>query len=392
MWYSSTGNLHFIDFSMTPILNLKDQVVNVIPEGRDITNIKLAEENLKEYNEALERVVKERIEELESTLEEYKAVNDELFVKNEELASINEEIKEKQILIEKLLKEKELSNKELVKSNNSLTNTLKTLQETQDQLIQSEKMVSLGTLTAGIAHEINNPINFISSGISGFQKCLTAISGAYSEYIEALESSKKSDDFFNQLRDKYNLEQNLKGTKLLSDNIRVGVVRTTEIINSLRSYIRTDNMKKSKVNIHLLIEDVLKMLYHEYKNRIEITKVFCDDRDINCLPGKIIQLFMNILSNAIQAIEGNGNIRIGTKILDDSKNKIQITISDNGSGMSKETIKKVFDPFFTTKPIGKGTGLGMSIAFNIVKEHKGDIQVQSEFKKGTIFIISLPVE
>lgn len=387
---SPNGEFVYVDFSLTPIFDNDSNVKFILPEGRDISKIKEAEEKLITLNQKLEQVIKERTDELETTLEEHKTVNEELYIKNEELATINDQLKEKQSLIEVLLNEKEIKNKELSNTNTELETTLLSLQEAQSQLIHSEKMSSLGVLTAGIAHELNNPINFISSGIMGLKKCIGNISNAYKQVYDIIISSSNKTliDAFNITIEKNKVEHNFSGINTLSSNISDGVYRATDIIKSLRSFVHTNNDLISETDITKIISDVLKMLFHEYKNRIEITHEYESSIIINCRPGKINQLIMNLLSNAIQAIEDKGEIKI--KITKSLKN-IKLVISDSGIGMSDETARKIFDPFFTTKPLGKGTGLGLSISYNIIQEHKGNIKVNSKINKGSEFILTLPI-
>ncbi len=220
---------------------------------------------------------------------------------------------------------------------------------------------SLGILTAGVAHEINNPINYISNG---------------AELIE---------NYINE-----HCTQQKEDLEPYFEAINEGVDRTVNIVRSLGRYSRCESLPWSQCNLHEVIEDCLVMLFNQYKNNIEIHKDFD-----NQLPtvygneGQIHQLIMNLLLNAVHAIKEEGDIYIVTK-----KNAAEatITIKDNGEGIKKNDLKHIFDPFFTTKDPGMGTGLGLSISQKIVHEHGGTIFCDSEYNKGTMFVINLPVK
>ncbi len=250
---------------------------------------------------------------------------------------------------------------ELQDNNEELKSTIEKLNETRQQLVQSEKMASLGILTAGVAHEINNPLNFINGGIIG------------------LES------YF-----KKNLNEHFEKVAPLINAINVGVKRTTDIVTSLGQYSRQDNLEKTNCDVNSIIDNCLIMLHNQLKNKTEIKKNYTNiPYLLKGSEGKLHQALLNIISNASQAIEKDGIITITTQIVN---NKIIISIHDNGCGISSDILGKIFDPFFTTKEPGKGTGLGLSITYNIIHEHKGTIEFQSEVNKGTNVIISLPIK
>lgn len=202
----------------------------------------------------------------------------------------------------------------------------------------------------------------------------------------------------NQLEDLFAEVQIFKSEKSLDINIREvtellngieeGASRTTNIVKGLRNFSRLDQDVLKKADVNEGLESTLTLLHSVYKDKIEIVRDFGEIPKIECLPGQINQVFMNILSNAIQAIGEKGTIYIRTW---QDKEEVKISIKDTGTGMSEETKKKVFDPFFTTKEVGKGTGLGLSISFGIIEKHHGRIEVNSETGKGSEFIISLPI-
>ncbi len=301
-------------------------------------------------------------------------------------------IKDKQLVIEKQNSEIHEKNIELHENNLALQETLVKLQKTQEQLIHSEKMASLGMLSAGIAHEINNPINFVYAGINSLSRDFNDIKPVVSAIKEVDPESKnlkeeikniekiKEENFFDEAFDAI--------PQIISD-IRIGADRTAEIVRGLRYFSRTDKEEMQSVNIHEGIETSLLLLKNKYKKSIEIIKNYDSALpELKCYPGKMNQVFLNILSNAIDSIEGKGSIIITTK---SENGNILISIKDSGSGMTEETKSKLFDPFFTTKPVGKGIGLGLSITYSIIKEHNGEIKVLSKIGKGTEMIIILPL-
>lgn len=277
------------------------------------------------------------------------------------------------------------------KKSAELEDALETLKKTQSQLLLSEKLASVGQLTAGVAHEINNPINFVTGNINplkrnfeSLKKLLQKIGGlktdgdAKTELAE-IDSLKKEMDF------DYTIEES---EKLLS-GIEEGSRRTAAIVKGLRQFSRIDEDTKKLANINEGIESTLLLLQNKLKfQNIEVIPSFGDIPQIHCFPGQLNQVFMNLLTNAIDAIGSNGKIFITTALEGD---RLKISVRDTGQGMPEEVKKKIFDPFFTTKEVGKGTGLGLSISYGIIEKHNGTIEVRSEPGKGTEFIILLPL-
>jgi len=268
------------------------------------------------------------------------------------------------------------------------------LKTAQAQLVQSEKMISLGQLTAGIAHEINNPINFIASNIA-------ALKLDFEDLQPLLKKAKQLE------REEFE-EIDILGLSALSKEIEVsfisqeldeiissierGIRRTKDIISSLRAFSRNTPDKFELADLHLALDSVLVILGHQLKEKeIIVEKKFGKIPLISCNIGLLNQVFSNIIANAIQAVENNEQnyISISTQLIN---KQVVIKIKDNGSGMKEEVLQRVFEPFYTTKEVGKGTGLGLSISYNIVQQHEGDIQVESQVGEGTIFSILLPLE
>jgi signal transduction histidine kinase len=250
-------------------------------------------------------------------------------------------------------------------------------------------MASVGLLTAGIAHELNNPINFVSGNVNPLRrdiKDLFTLLGKYDDIVLSKGLSKE----FNEVKDlKDNMDYAFVTKEItnLLEGIEEGANRSSQIVKGLRSFSRLDEEKCQIYDIHEGIESSLILLHNKIKDRITIHRDYGEFEEIECYPSKLNQVVMNILTNSIQSIEGKGDIHIHTVSSDIS---VKLIIKDNGKGMTPEVKKHIFEPFYTTKDVGKGTGLGLSISFGIVEQHHGDIDVISEPGKGTEFIISLP--
>ena len=253
----------------------------------------------------------------------------------------------------------------------------RTLKETQAQLIQSEKMASLGSLVAGIAHEINTPIGAVASMHDTSVRAMKGLK----EEIDRVCAEEKSRN-----------KKMLKNLDIIDEANRVienGAERITNIVRRLRSFARLDQADLQEADIHEGLEDTLMLMHHEIKRNITVKKSYGDLPKIHCFPGKLNQVFLNLLNNARQAIgDKKGEITIQTY----TKSKHAcIEIQDNGIGITNKDLNKVFDPGFTTKGVGIGTGLGLSIVYQIIQDHKGDIQVKSELGKGTTFTVTIPM-
>jgi signal transduction histidine kinase len=278
---------------------------------------------------------------------------------------------------------------EVLEANEELEVTLENLKVTQSQLIQSEKIASVGILTAGIAHELNNPINFVSSNINPLLRDVNDVFTIIEKYDDIVKSNKLEGTFdeVDKMKVKMDFSFLIKEIINLLEGIEEGASRSSQIVKGLRSFSRLDEEKCELYDIHEGIDSSLILLHNKIKGRITVGKDYGNFKDLECFPSKLNQVLMNILTNSIQAIEGKGKIFIKTSSTD---NKVRISIKDTGKGMTPEIKKHIFDPFFSTKDVGEGTGLGLSISYGIIDQHKGDIDVISEPGKGTEFIISLP--
>ena len=281
----------------------------------------------------------------------------------------------------------------LSERSNELEKTIAKFKATQNQLIQSEKMASLGVLVAGIAHELNNPLTFIITGAEAIKILLEDILEVINKYGELTESNVENKIAeVNALKEEYGFDQSVKEMIKLIENINIGADQSTEIVKGLRSFSRLDGGEVVDCDIHQSINSSLLLLTSGYKYQIKIIKNFKKIPTIACYPLKLNQVFINLINNATQSIDGEGEIHISTAISKKYKGKfVEIRITDTGCGIPKNIQTRIYEPFFTTKEIGKGTGLGLSISLGIIKDHHGFIEVESELKKGTTFTVYLPI-
>ena len=304
-------------------------------------------------------------------------------------------IREQNIVLEQKVAER---TDELQQTNTQLNKTLGDLKDAQMQLVEAEKMASLGQLTAGIAHEINNPINFVKSNIRPLQLDIDDLFEIIDQYNTLHDTGK--DKLEAELENVYAKQQSLgmdyvrTEIQQLIKGIEDGAERTAEIVRGLRTFSRLDESELKVASVHDGIDSTIVLLRNSMPPHIRIERNFKADANIECFPGKLNQVFMNILNNAIQAVaekkvsDAEGIIFISTS--DNPDKTLKVIIRDTGIGMSEEVKHRIFEPFFTTKPVGEGTGLGMAIVFKIIQEHHGKIDLLSEPGKGTEFIITLP--
>lgn len=274
-----------------------------------------------------------------------------------------------------------------------LKNAYAELQNTQAMMLHSEKMKSLGELVAGIMHEINNPINFIYGNmihLNNYSQDLINIIDEYTKFDASLKQEEKAD--VDNLKQEIDYEFIKSDLPDLIKSCKEGADRAKNIIQDLKSFSRMEEVAITDVDLNHEIDMTLNILHNKLKNKAEVHKEFMENMPkIEAYGGQLNQVFMNILDNAVGAIQDKGDIWI--RINEDNKKEhLVIEIEDNGVGMDDETARKIFNPFFTTKPVGKGTGLGLSITYKIIKNHQGDIKVESQPNMGTKFIITLPIK
>ena len=266
------------------------------------------------------------------------------------------------------------------------------LNKTQTQLIQQEKMASIGVLAAGVAHEINNPVGFVNSNLCTLRKYvdnLLQLINAYETCASRLHSQKEAFQEVENVKQVIDFTFEQEDAKALLVESQDGMDRVKRIVQDLKEFSHLDTEDKWKEeNIHRGIESTLTVIWNELKYTCEVKKEYGNLPLVECLLPQLNQVFMNLLINAAQAVEIKGIITIRTGTQDD---QVWIEISDNGKGIPQKDLERIFDPFFTTKPAGKGTGLGLSVSYGIVQKHHGRIEVESELGKGTNFRVWLPI-
>jgi len=270
------------------------------------------------------------------------------------------------------------------------------------QLLQSEKMASIGKLAAGVAHEINNPTGFVSSNLKTLSDYIEDIIGLFKEYRKLISKLKKNSDSCGPLPEiseqvkrivalekEADLDFVLKDIFELIEESREGTERIKKIVQDLKDFAHPGQDKPKFADINQNIDSTVNVVWNELKYKADVTKDYGDLPQVQCYPQLLNQVFMNLLINAAQSIEKRGEINIKTRA---DNGYVKIKISDTGSGIPKENINRICNPFFTTKDVGKGTGLGLNVAYKIIKKHHGKIDAKSVVGKGTTFTIRIPVD
>ncbi len=287
----------------------------------------------------------------------------------------------------------------LLNQNHSLAQAYEKLKASQAQLVQSEKMASLGQMVAGVAHEINTPLGYVKSNMEiardAYQK-MDALSSAYDMLFSMIQSPETDEAVLGEhLAELQNMRAELaevfprESMEGLFEDSLYGLQQISEIVVSLKDFSRLDRAPVDDVDLNQCIDAALRIGHNVIKHKAEVVREFGELPRVSCSPSQINQVFLNLLTNAAQAMEGYGRIKIRTFA---DERFIHAIVQDNGKGIPPESLEKIYDPFFTTKPVGQGTGLGLSIVFGIIKDHKGHIQVKSEVGKGTAFCVSLPIK
>jgi signal transduction histidine kinase len=281
----------------------------------------------------------------------------------------------------------------LLQKEDNLRQVHSRLQELQGQLLQSEKMASIGQLAAGVAHEINNPIGYVYSNLGSLQKYLDdlfSLVEAYESYEPLLAQHQEAMENIRAVKEKVDLEFLKQDVNALMGESREGITRVKKIVQNLKDFSHAgsdDDWQWS--NLHQGLDSTLSIVWNEIKYKAEVKKEYGEIPDVECLPSQLNQVFMNLLVNAAHAIEDKGIITIRTGTQDDG---VWVEVSDSGNGIAPEHLNRIFEPFFTTKPVGKGTGLGLSVSYSIIQTHHGNINVASKVGEGTTFRIWLPVQ
>jgi two-component system NtrC family sensor kinase len=276
----------------------------------------------------------------------------------------------------------------------NLEETVAQLQQIQSQLLQADKMASIGQLAAGVAHEINNPIGFISSNLNSLGQYVEDIKCVLAAHDKLLDECQQhvalaaTVEGIGHVRKEKDIEYVLADIGSLLEESVEGAQRVRQIVADLRDFSHVDNPDAAEEDINGLIDKTINVAWNELKYKTEVVREFGQIPVVACFGGKLGQVFLNLLVNAAQAIEERGTITVRTGQEDDY---VWIEVADTGSGIPPENLNRIFDPFFTTKEVGKGTGLGLNLAYNIVRAHSGQISVSSVLGEGTTFRIQLPI-
>jgi signal transduction histidine kinase len=275
-----------------------------------------------------------------------------------------------------------------IKTENKLKRAYKKLKSTQAQLIHAEKMASLGQLVAGVAHELNNPINFIYSNLDHLQDYIGRLKRVIQIYSGIIPSHRAKAELIEKTKNDVELDFIFEDLDKLIHAFYNGAERTKDLVWNLRTFSRSDDREPLEVDIHECMENSISLLAHLYKHRISLHRNYGNIPKIMGYTSHLNQVFMNLLANAGQAIQGQGDVWITTYCPGD---KIITSIKDNGKGIPRKFLNKIFDPFFTTKVRGKGIGLGLSVSYSLIEKHKGKIWVESQEGLGTTFTVELPI-
>jgi PAS domain S-box-containing protein len=387
------GKVFYTSTFVSKMVDKNGDFIALVWFQRDVTQ-------RKRYHEEMIRIEKEKAETLRILHENESAINKSLNKARRELLEKNLELEKRTFELEK---EKKRLKEAYVKLN-----------QMQSQLLQSEKLASLGQLAAGVAHELNNPVSFVNSNLGTLAEYVKEIKKLLEKYekVEWIikvenpalrqaqggersrtteggedESKEKLSQEIDELKEQINLDFVLGDFDKIISESQEGTQRVKSIVQNLRDFSHVDKGEFRFADINKGIESTLNIVWNELKYKVEVIKEYGDIPQIECLPQQLNQVFMNLLLNAAQAITTHGEIRIKTY---QATNNVVVEISDTGIGIPKDNLPRIFEPFFTTKEVGKGTGLGLSVAYGIVQKHNGKIEVESEVNKGTTFRVILP--
>lgn len=307
------------------------------------------------------------------------------------VAGLRQELLRANLQMEEDIRARQIAEAELSERCSELTELNQTLSKIQEQLIQSEKMASLGQLAAGVAHEINTPIGFVLSNLGTLKKYFNTTLKALDAYETAgTQTASQEHQEYQDIRQQFDLDFMCEDIPALIDESRDGIQRIGQIVRGLKDFSQIEaDHDWQLADLHHELDAALNLVTAQFPGMAQILKEYGTLPKIRCMPAQVHQVFMNLLINAHQAINPpNGKITLRTGTSDDT---LWFEFIDNGCGIPADIQNKIFDPFFTTRPVGKGAGLGLSLSYGIVKNHKGRIDVVSQPEQGTCFRVSLPL-
>ncbi len=279
---------------------------------------------------------------------------------------------------------------ELERERSEQRHLIRKLEEAHNQVLQSEKLASIGQLAAGVAHEINNPVGFVNSNLGALENYVNELLRVIDAYAAIESELQARPDLLAPLAEtkrKADLEFLREDIGQLIRESKDGLDRVKRIVQDLKDFSRVGESQWQWVDLHKCLDSTLNVVWNEIKYKAEVVKDYGALPEIECLPSQLNQVFMNLLVNAAQAIAERGTITIATRT---DGEEVEVSIADTGNGIAEENLTRIFDPFFTTKPVGKGTGLGLSVSYSIVARHHGRIEVESTLGQGTLFRVCLP--
>ncbi|MFC0677105.1 ATP-binding protein [Lysobacter korlensis] len=279
---------------------------------------------------------------------------------------------------------------ELTSRHDELERTYRRLASTQEQLLQTEKMASIGQLAAGVAHEINNPIGYVHSNLGTLRDYASALISLVEAYGRELGTEHPASAHLQQMRERLDIDFIVGDLPQLLDESREGIERVTKIVQDLKefSHVGRDEPVRA-VDLHKGLDSTLNIVWNDLKYKVRLEKHYGEIPPVECHPSELNQVFMNLLINAGQSIAERGTITLATGV---DNEEVWVSIADSGCGIPDESLARIFDPFYTTKPIGRGTGLGLAICYGIVAKHHGRIEVSSRLGFGSTFRVVLPVQ
>jgi two-component system, NtrC family, sensor kinase len=303
---------------------------------------------------------------------------------------LENQIRRRTAELEAALRENERINRDLTREKDEQRKLIRKLEEAHNQLLQSEKLASIGQLAAGVAHEINNPIGFVNSNLGTLKNYADQLLGLLDEYAKSeAELSPETIQRLAQARQVADIDFVREDMAALIAESMDGAGRVRRIVQDLRDFSRPGDSEWTSIDLHTCIDSTLNVVWNEIKFKADVVRDYGQLPPVECLPFQLNQVFLNLLVNAAHAIPERGTITIRTSCDGDHA---CVAITDTGTGMAPEVRDRIFDPFFTTKPVGKGTGLGLSVAYGIVDKHNGRIEVDSAPDQGTTFTIRLPLK